>query len=101
MGLDATGRRRIIGAVFLLIALGMLIAGQTILKPSLNNLGFLIYWGLCFVFTGLAIVVAFRDARALRERTRRDARDLIENTLGRIEEDRKKFPPHSTDKNGD
>ena|SRR5579859_995747 len=101
MGLDAKGRRRVIGAVFLAAALGMLIAGQTVLKSSLRDVGFLVYWLLCFVFTGMAIVVAYLDARSLQQRTRREARDLIEHTLGKIETDAKRRPSNSVGIDGD
>ncbi|HZR18264.1 MAG TPA: hypothetical protein VFE51_13310 [Verrucomicrobiae bacterium] len=100
MGLDATARRRVIGALFLIAALGMLVVGQTLLKNHLRDLGFLVYWLLCFVFTGLAILVAFLDARALQYRTRREARELIEKTLGQIEKDARKSPPRPPSNDG-
>ena len=87
MGLDATARRRWIGALALGAALGMLVAGETILKGRLQSTGFLVYWLICFVFTGLAIVVAFLDAHALQHRTRREQRDLFEATLRQIEKE--------------
>ena len=93
MGADATTRRRVIGAIFLLIAVAMLIAGDTLLKPSLKEIGYLVYWLICFVFTGLAILVAYLDVRALAQRSRREARDLIQSTLGKIETDARKKAP--------
>ena len=92
MGADVTTRRRIIGAIFLLIALGMLIAGDTLLKAILKDIGYLVYWLVCFVFTGLAILVAYLDVRALQQRSRREARDLFQSTLGQIETDMSKKP---------
>ena len=85
MALDATARRRWFGAVVLLAALGMLICGETVLKGKLGDLTFIGYWLVCFGFTGLAIVVAFLDARALQRRTRQEQRDLFEATLKQIE----------------
>ena len=93
MGLDNTARRRIIGALFLLVALAMLLAGETVLKNHLRDFWFLAYWLLCFLCTALAILVAYLDARALQHRTRREARDLLETTLGQIEKDAHKNPP--------
>jgi|SRR6516162_11749930 len=92
MGLDATARRRWLGALMLLGALGLLIAGETILKGHLDGMVFLVYWALCFVLTGLAIVTAYLDARALQTRTRREARELLENTLTKIQTDAEKKP---------
>ncbi len=85
MALDATARRRWFGAVVLLAALAMLICGETVLQGRLRGLTFIGYWLVCFVFTGLAIVVAFLDAQALQRRTRQEQRDLFEATLKQIE----------------
>lgn len=85
MGLDATGRRRWFGAIVLVAAIVMLVLGQTLLKERLNNFVFLIYWLICFVLTGLAIVVAFRDVRAVQHEVHSEQRTLLESTLKEIE----------------
>jgi hypothetical protein len=87
MGLNATARRRWAGVVVLGAALTMLLAGETVLKNQLKDFGFLIYWLVCFGFTCLAIIIAFLDLRALGLRTRREQRDLLENTLNKIQSD--------------
>ena len=87
MGLGVTGRRRVLGGLVLLAALGLLIAGETILKSNLQGLAFLLYWLLCLVLTGAAIIIAWVDASAVRRKGRREARELVERTLGKIEED--------------
>jgi membrane protein implicated in regulation of membrane protease activity len=87
MGLDATARRRWFGAIVLTAALLMLIAGETVLQGRLKELGFLLYWALCFGFTCLSIIVAFLDVRALGRRTRQEQRDLLESTLKKIQRD--------------
>jgi hypothetical protein len=92
MALDATARRRWFGVLVLLIAIGMLIAGETVLKGRMGDWGFLFYWLVCLGFTGLAIVVAFLDARALGRRTRKEAHDLFETTLKDIERDAEARP---------
>ena|SRR5579864_524310 len=92
MGLDATTRRRRFGVLMLAAALLMLVAGQTVLKNRLKDLGFLMYWLGCLVFTAIAIVVAYIDARSLQRRGRREARELLENTLGEIQKDATKKP---------
>ncbi len=89
MALDPTIRRRWFGAVALPAALGMLICGQTVLRGKLANLTFIAYWLVCLALTGLAIVVAFLDARALQRRTLREQRDLFEATLKEIRSEAK------------
>jgi membrane protein implicated in regulation of membrane protease activity len=89
MAFDATARRRWLGALVLLTALGMLVAGETILKGKLENLAFLFYWLGCLAFTCLAIVIAFLDARALRRQTRDAQHDLFKATLKQIEAEAK------------
>jgi membrane protein implicated in regulation of membrane protease activity len=89
MALDATARRRWFGAVVLLAALAMLICGETVLKGRLGDLTFIGYWLVCFALAGLAIVVAFLDARALQRQTRQEQRDLFETTLKQIETEAK------------
>ena len=84
MALNATTRRRWVGVVALLAALGMLVAGQTVLEGRLQGGAYLLYWLVCFGFTFLAMLVALWDARALRYRTRREERELFHNTLDQI-----------------
>ena len=74
----AEARRRWFGLLFLALAAGMLIWGQTVLKSCLQGVWFLLYWLVCFVLTGLAILAALLDMRATRRRTREEQRDLIE-----------------------
>ena len=87
MALDATGRRRWIGAAVLLTALAMLAGGETALKGRLGEIAFLAYWLACLALTGLAIFIAFLDVRALQRRTRQEHRDLLDSTLKEIETD--------------
>ncbi len=78
-------RRHWFGAFFLLIAAGMLIWGQTILKPYLEGIGFVLYWLACLAFTGLALVTALLDIRAVRRRTREQHRDLLQRIFDEAE----------------
>ena len=87
MGMDPKTRRRWFGAVVLVAALAMLIAGETLLPGRLSNAGFLLYWLVCSALTGLAIVVAFVDVRATQRRVREEQRDLFETTLRKIEQE--------------
>lgn len=75
------GRRRWFGLFFLFVALGLLIWGQTILKPHLSGLGFIFYWLLCFCFTMLAMLTAWLDFWIVRRRTREAQRDMLKKAL--------------------
>lgn len=85
MGLDATARRRWFGAIVLAVALLMLILGQTIFEGKIRGVAFLAYWVICFVFVCLAIVVAFRDVKAVQDEVRSEQRTLLESALKDIE----------------
>jgi len=85
MGLGATARRRWFGAIALGVALLMLIIGETTLKGKMGDVAFLGYWLVCFVLTGIAIVVAFRDVKAVQNEVRSEQRSLLESTLKDIE----------------
>ncbi len=77
---SADARRRWFGLLYLVLAAGMLIWGQTVLRSSLHGLGFVFYWMGCFGLTGLAIVTALQDLRATRRRSRTERRELLERT---------------------
>ena len=78
---SADARRRWFGALFLILAVGMVIWGQTLLKPHLQGAGFLLYWFGCFVATTVAIAFALLDLRALRRHGREAQQDLLQHTL--------------------
>ena len=83
--MDATAGRRWFGAVVLAGALAMLVLGQTVLRDRLKDLEYLFYWIGCFGLTGLAVLVALWDVRALRRRSRQAERALLQSTLQQIE----------------
>ena len=85
MDWNATVRRRWLGVGFLLGALLMLVAGQTILREQLRDFGFVVYWLACFGLTGLAVAVALLDARENRRRLRDQRRELLQSTLKDIQ----------------
>jgi hypothetical protein len=85
MGLGATGRRRWFGAIVLVVALLLLILGETALKGKMSDVAFVVYWLSCFILTGAAIVVAFRDVKAVQNEVRSEQRTLLESTLKDIE----------------
>ena len=63
----------------------MLIWGQTILKPYLVGIGFVLYWLACMAFTGLALLTALLDIWAVRRRTREQQRDLLQRIFNEVE----------------
>lgn len=82
---SADARRRWFGVLFLILAGGMLVWGQTVLDSTLKGFAFLIYWLVCFLFVGLAMTTALLDLRAMRRKTRDETRDLVEETFEQIE----------------
>lgn len=80
-------RRRVLGALFLAAAVVLLFAGQTILKEWLQArpVAFLIFWLVCFLFVGLALLTALLDLAMMRRRVRDEQRELFEETLEKIE----------------
>jgi hypothetical protein len=85
MQTPADALRRWLGLFCLTMAGGMLIWGQTVLKPHLDGIGFLIYWGVCFLFTFAAIGIALVDMRVVRQRVRAEQEALIRRTLANLE----------------
>jgi len=79
--------RRWFGLLFLALAFGMLIWGQTVLRGRLEQHPrlFVFYWVGCFVLTFAAIITALLDLRATRKRAREEQRNLIERTLAELD----------------
>jgi hypothetical protein len=89
MSNPADARRRWFGLFFLFLAGGMLIWGETLLKPHLGRgIGFILYWLACFALTGLAILVALLDFWIVRRRARQDQQQMIENAMRGVQKDR-------------
>ena len=78
--------RRALGVFFLLASLGLLLAGETLLRERLRTrpVMFLVYWLGCFGFVGLAFLTAVLDLLAVRRRARAERRELLESTLRQI-----------------
>jgi len=85
MSNSADALRRWLGLFCLAVAAGLLIWGQTILKPLLDGASYVIYWFICFFFTVAAIGIALIDLRAVRQRMREEQNELIRKTLAEIE----------------
>lgn len=87
---NASNRKRWGGGCALVAALMMLFCGETLLKGRLGDLAFVIYWMGCWALTSVAILLALLDARAVRQRTRQEQRELFETTLQQIQTEAKK-----------
>jgi protein-S-isoprenylcysteine O-methyltransferase Ste14 len=74
-------RRRWFGLLFLALAAGLLIWGQTVLQPHLRGVWFLLYWAACSVLTLLAIATALLDILIIRRRARDEHRDLVRRSF--------------------
>jgi hypothetical protein len=72
------------GMIFLGIAVLMLILGETVLRSSLTKVPFVVYWMVCFIVTGLAIVFAFLDVAGVQRQAREQQRELLEKTIREI-----------------
>jgi hypothetical protein len=62
----------------------LLLLGQTLFRDAFGPLAAFLYWGMCFVLTLLAMVVALLDMMIVRRRARRQHRELLESTFGSI-----------------
>ena len=84
---SADALRRWFGLLFLALAFGMLVWGQTLLRARLEQHPklFVFYWATCFLLTFAAIVTALIDMRATRKRARKEHKDLVQRTLEEIE----------------
>ncbi len=89
MHLNAKARRRWFGALCLITAIGMLVAGETVFQGRVSPFGFILYWTGCFVVTGLAALTALRDAACVRAESRLEQRALFEETLRKIEAEKR------------
>ena len=69
------------------LAVLMVVWGQFFLPPSVEPLLLIAFWLLCFFLTLTAILLAFADLRALRDRTRAEKRALLEETMQEIEKE--------------
>src|SRR5262245_41182702 len=94
---SAKALRRWFGVFFLAVAFALLVWGQTLLKPHLHGVGYLVSWLVCFAFTFAAIITALSDMWATRRQSRRERKALL-NTLKEIESVEKPQAPKVKDK---
>jgi hypothetical protein len=82
--------RRFLAGVSLLLAAVLLVLGLTLFEGRLRQYGFVIYWSLCFGLTGLAALVSLLDMIMIKRESREAQRELIENALKEVEEEKRK-----------
>ena len=82
-------RRRWFGAICIALAILMLIAGETVLKPKLAGVVLLGYWLVCLILTTLAAMAAIVDAARVGHEIREEQRLLVEETLRQIEREKR------------
>ncbi len=87
MAMTGSDWRRWLGVVALAVAVVMLTTGETLLKGRMSPTVFVIYWALCFIVTGIAIVIALAEVRAVQRNARAQHRELFESTLREIEKE--------------
>jgi hypothetical protein len=59
----------------------MLALGMTVLKSQLQGEVFVYYWLSCTLFTGLTMIVALLDLRAVRRRSQQEETELVRTVL--------------------
>ncbi len=79
-----------LGIVFLVAALAMLILGMTVLERRLAPLPLLIYWLVCFALACGAIIVAWRDLRAIHHETTDEHVDLLKDIVHELVDEAKR-----------
>jgi hypothetical protein len=81
MHTNSDARRRWFGMLFLALAAGMMIWGQTVLKERLTGVWYLLYWAGCGLLTMLAVVTALLDMWIVRRRAREEHRELLRRSF--------------------
>ena len=78
-------RRRSFGLLFLLLAVTLLVWGQTLLKPHLDGVAFVFYWLGCLLTVFITIGIAVWDMCVVSRRWLLRRRELRKRTLMEIE----------------
>ncbi len=92
MNLRTKTCRRWFGGLCLLTAVGMLVAGETVLEGRLSPIAFLSYWSTCFLVTALAATASLLEVAWVRTESRHEQRDLLEETLRKLESEKRRRP---------
>ena len=79
-------RRRWFGSFFLILAVGFLIWGLTLLKAFLieRPLLFITYWLACFLLTGVSFAIAVYDLMIMRRRIRGEQKAAFDRAFKEV-----------------
>jgi hypothetical protein len=75
---------RWLAAICLAVSVGMVVAGESLLKERLQAEAFIYYWLVCIIFTFLTMVIALMDYWMVRRRLHREQRELFREALQAI-----------------
>ena len=75
------------GGILLGLAVLMLAAGELWLKHRLSGIPLLVYWAVCLLFTGGAMVLALLDLQRVRRQTREQQREMLQDALQTIQDE--------------
>jgi hypothetical protein len=82
--------RRWLGGICVAVSASMLVLGMTVLKSRLQLQTFLWYWLVCMIVTGMALIIALLDLRAVRLRSKVEQVELLSRTLHEIEREKRR-----------
>jgi hypothetical protein len=85
--------RRVVTTVLLLVVVGMIALGQTVLGGRLSPAASILYWSACLLLTLGTIVLSLIDLLRTLGETRRTQRELAAETMGQIEHDATRHKP--------
>jgi hypothetical protein len=89
MGDSLLPPRRWYGLLCLILGGFMLLWGQTVLHDRLTGRSFVIYWTLCFLVTGSALVISLWDTHRLRRQMRAQEKELFKRMIDQVERARR------------
>lgn len=78
--------RRWYGLLCLVLGAAMLVWGQTLLKDRLDGKSFVVYWALCFLVTGAALIISLWDSFQLRRQMRAQEKALFKKMLDQVQQ---------------
>ncbi len=83
------GFRRIVGVIILIIVILMVILGGFVFDMRAKPMFALAYWGICFIFLFLAVLIAYIDLKTIRRNYNIQKKQLLISTFNDEEFKRK------------
>lgn len=84
MSCSSTVRHWVAG-VLIVIAVGMVVLGETVFAGRLKDYDYILYWGACMLVTLLAAFAALFDMATIRRQSRREHHELVEDTFKNVD----------------